>query len=204
MGCVYHPDRPKAAACSECRAELCNTCATRLENGRTLCHRCNVALSLQEVKTETAERKLDREARRLGLHRGWRPSYIQVLLTVAVVLAVVLLGLQLYWHHPVSRPKISLDQNNPIQLLNDIRFALEQYVAAHDGTYPDTLYLLLPDFIADTRENRRIIRYLEYQLPEGDGYLLEIKERSPLPGKELVATRNGIQFPGIKLPEQGI
>ena len=46
-----------------------------------------------------------------------------------------------------------------------------------------------PVYLPDLDVNNKVLRYLEYNLDENNGYLLRIKEDSPLPGKNLVATK---------------
>jgi hypothetical protein len=202
MGCIYHPN--SEAYCSVCQAELCRTCALRLENGRSICHRCVVALSVHDVRVEAARRKLAEEAERLGLERKWRPTYSQILLSAAAVLIFLLFGLQLYWNRPVPRRQAILDPSSPIGLLTTLRFSLEHSAAVNNGRYPKSLYDLLPQFLTDTPENRRILRQFDYRLDERQGYLLQIKESAPFSGKELVATAAGIRLRSEELTGEGV
>lgn len=196
MGCVYHPHNDATESCEQCQADLCESCAVSLENGRTRCHRCMLALSLHDVKNETTRRREEEKAQRLGLEKRWRPSYLQALFTVGAVLALLLVGLRVYWDQPVRRPLVVLDTNRPMRLLTQLQLAIAHYSAAHKDRYPDTLYDLFPDFLADTGQNRKVLRNFYYGLDVGNGYVLRIKENAPFPGKELVATANDITVLG--------
>jgi hypothetical protein len=196
MGCVYHPNNDAAKACEQCQADLCESCAISLDNGRIHCHRCMLALSLYDVKNESTKLREQEKTKRLGLEKRWRPSYLQALLTVGGVLALLLVGLQIHWNQPVHRPRVVLDTNHPMRLLSQLQLAIAQYSAAHKDRYPDSLYDLLPDFLADTGQNRKVLRNSSYGLDERNGYVLRIKSNAPFPGKELVATANDITVSG--------
>ncbi len=196
MRCVYHPHNDAAKSCEHCQADLCESCAVSLDNGRIHCHRCMLALSLYDVKNETTKRREQEKAQRLGLKKRWRPSYLQALLTVGGVLALVLVGLRIHWDQPVHRPRVVLDTNHPMRLLSQLQLAIARYSAAHKDRYPDSLYDLLPDFLADTGQNRRVLRNSYYGLDVRDGYVLRIRSNAPFPGKELVATANDITVSG--------
>ena len=193
MGCIYHPDYDATEFCEQCRSDLCSNCVVHMEDGRTICHRCMLALSLHEVKSETARLKQAKQARRLGLEKGWRPSYLQVLLMVGGVLATLFVGLSFYWGQPVQRPQVVLDPAKPMSLLTELQYALARYGAAHQDHYPDSLYDLLPDFLADTEQNRKVLSNLIYGLDRREGYVLRMKENAPFPGKELVTTTKSIR-----------
>ena len=203
MGCVYHPSRVTVETCEQCEADLCGSCAIHLRNGRILCNRCMVGLSVVDVKVEAARRKLKQEARQLGLDKRWRPTYIQVVLTVGAVLAVFIVGLGFYWSQPEQPRQLILNPDDPMSVLGELQIALDHYALAHRGRYPISLFLLVPDYLADTGQNRRVLRYLVYRLDVSEGFVLRIKENAPLTGKELVATANGIRLSGIELQRRG-
>jgi len=199
MGCVYHPNHDATKLCDQCQADLCDSCAFSLESGHTLCHRCMLALSLKDVKSEATRRKQAEEAQQLGLKKRYRPGYLHILLAVGAMLALLFVGLRFYWGLPVQRPQIVLDATSPMRLLTKLQFALSQCATAHQDRYPDSFYDLLPDFLADTAQNRRVLRNLLYRLDARQGYVLSINKNAPFPGKELVATAEDIRFAGEEL-----
>jgi hypothetical protein len=73
---------------------------------------------------------------------------------------------------------------------------LARYSAVHKDSYPDSLFDLLPDFLADIGQNRKVLRNLVYRLDAQEGYVLRIKENAPFSGKELVATTKDIRVAG--------
>jgi hypothetical protein len=196
MGCIYHPDRPKTARCYKCRADLCATCAIQLKGGRVICHRCLVAVSLQEVKSETDQRRPSQPVGRFSPRRLWPPTRSQVLLLSAGVLVLVMLGLQLVWNASLPYRRISLDPERPVQVLMNLQFALERYAVAHADQYPETLPQLIPLYIPDTPENRRALRVADYLVDQQSGYRLQIKGQSPLAAKGLMVTRDRFYLPG--------
>ena len=198
MGCVYHPDREATKYCDQCEADLCESCSVRLEDGRTFCNRCMVAFSVNDVTAEEAKRKLAGEARRLGLDKKWRPNYIQVVLMIGALLAMALIGLRIYWSHPVPHRKAILNPANPMRLFANLQTALEHYAITNGGSYPDKLFELLPKYIDNVAKNRRVLRQLHYELDLREGYVLKIKDKAPLPGKELVVTAKGVRPSGVK------
>ena len=88
MGCVYHPEVDSVAYCDQCEAELCEGCTLRVEDGRAVCHRCMLALSLNDVKSEATMREQEEEDRRVGLQKKWRPTYIASVLAIGLVLVL--------------------------------------------------------------------------------------------------------------------
>ena len=70
--------------------------------------------------------------------------------------------------------------------------ALEEYAAVHNESYPESLHALLPEFLADTVENRSVLKYLIYNLDERDGYRVRFKRGGPMSAEELVATSGDI------------
>jgi hypothetical protein len=193
MGCVYHPNYDATKLCDQCQADLCDNCAFSLENGHTLCHRCMLALSLQDVKSEATRRKQAEEAQQLGLKKRYRPGYLHVLLAMGATLALLFVGLRFLWDQPVQRPQVVLDSSSPMVVLTKLQFALAQYATAHQDRYPDSLYDLLPDFLADTVQNRSLLRNFVYGLDARRGYVLRINKFAPFPGKELVVTAEDIR-----------
>ena len=192
MGCAYHPDRDSAAYCDQCEAELCEGCTLRVEDGRTVCHRCMLTLSLNDVKSETTMREQEEEDRRVGLHKKWRPTYIESVLTIGLVLVLGLVGLRFYWERTELKSAITLDVTDPVELLAEFQEILGHYSVANGNRYPDTLHDLLPRYLNDAAENLRVLRYLEYNLYEREGYLLRLKPGSPISGENLIATAQDI------------
>ena len=192
MSCVYHPDRDSHAVCDHCDADLCESCTISVEAGGTVCHRCMLALSLQDVKSETTLKEQEEEDRLVGLQEGWRPTYIQSVLAVAAVIILILLALRFYWSQTEHRPQIVLDISSQVELIAGLQEVLEHYSLAHGDRYPDNLYELIPVYLPDLGGNRGALRHIDYNLDESRGYLLRIKSDSPLSGKNLVATPQNI------------
>ena len=192
MGCVYHPDRDSVAYCDQCEAELCESCTLRVEDGRSVCHRCMLALSLNDVKSETTIREQEEEDLRVGLHKKWRPTYIESVLTIGLVLVLGLVGLRFYWDRTELKSAITLDVTDPVELLAEFQSTLAHYSVANGNRYPDSLHELLPSYLNDAAENRRVLRYLDYNLNEREGYLLRIKPESAISGENLIATAEDI------------
>lgn len=198
MACLYHPDRPKTARCYKCRADLCVTCAIELKAGRIICHRCLVAVSLQEVEGETDQRRPSQRVGRFSLRRLWPPTPRQALLLSAGVLVLVLLGLQLAWNASLRHRHISLDPERPVQVLVNLQFALERYAVGHGDQYPETLLQLLPLYIPDTSENRRALKVVDYRVDQRSGYQLQVKGQTPPSAQGLMVTRDRVYLPGLK------
>jgi len=192
MGCVYHPDRDSVANCDHCEAELCESCTLRVEDGHSVCHRCLLAISLNDVKSETTIREQEEEDLRVGLHKKWRPTYIESVLTIGLVLVLGLVGLRFYWDRTELKSAITLDVTDPVELLAAFQSTLAHYSVANGNRYPDSLHELLPSYLNDAAENRRVLRYLDYNLNEREGYLLRIKPESAISGENLIATAEDI------------
>jgi len=192
MACVYHPDRDSVAYCDHCEAELCESCTLHVEDGRSACHRCMLALSLSDVKSETTMREQEEEDQRVGLHKKWRPTYIESVLIIGLVLVLGLVGLRFYWDRTELKPAITLDVTDPVELLAEVQTILAHYSVANGNRYPDSLHELLPSYLNDAAENRRVLRYLDYNLNVREGYLLRIKPESPISGENLIATAQDI------------
>jgi hypothetical protein len=151
-----------------------------------------LALSLNDVKSEATMREQEEEDRRVGLHKKWRPTYIESVLMIGLLLVLVLVGLRFYWDRTELRPAITLDVNNPVELLAEFQAILARYSVANGNRYPDSLHELLPRYLNDAAENIRVLRYLEYNLNERQGYLLRFKPGSPISGENLIATAEDI------------
>ncbi len=192
MGCVYHPDRDSVAYCDHCEAELCESCTLRVEDSRSVCHRCMLALSLNDVKSETTVREQEEEDLRVGLHKKWRPTYIESVLTIGLVLVLGLVGLRFYWDRTELKSAITLDVTDPVELLAEFQAILAHYSVAYGNRYPDSLHELLPRYLNDAAENRKVLRHLDYDLNEREGYLLRIKPESAISGENLIATAQDI------------
>lgn len=192
MGCVYHPDRDSVAYCDHCEAELCESCTLHVEDGRSACHRCMLALSLSDVKSETTMREQEEEDQHVGLHKKWRPTYIESVLIIGLVLVLGLVGLRFYWDRTELKSAITLDVTDPVELLAEVQTILAHYSVANGNRYPDSLHELLPSYLNDAAENRRVLRYLDYNLNVREGYLLRIKPESPISGENLIATAQDI------------
>lgn len=192
MSCVYHPDRDSVAYCDHCEAELCESCTLRVEDGRTACHRCMLALSLNDVKSETTMHEQEEEDQRVGLHKEWRPNYIQSVLAIGLVLVLGFVGLRFYWDRTELKSAITLDVTDPVELLAEFQAILAHYSVANGNRHPDSLLELMPRYLTDAAENRRVLRHLDYNLNEREGYLLRIKPGSPISGENLIATAQDI------------
>lgn len=192
MSCVFHPDRDSVAHCDQCDADLCEDCTLRVEDGHTVCHRCMLALSLNDVKSETSMREQEEEDRRVGLHKKWRPTYIELVLTIGLVLVLILVGLRFYWDQTELRSAITVDVTDPVELLAEFQELLARYAVANGNRYPDSLHELLPRYLNDAAANLRVLRYLDYNLNEREGYLLRLRPGSPVSGENLIATAEDI------------
>ncbi|MFC1532526.1 hypothetical protein ACFL7M_04045 [Thermodesulfobacteriota bacterium] len=111
---------------------------------------------------------------------------------------VLLFGLRIYWSKPIKRPQTNLNADNQIRLLTNLQFSLERYATAHGDRYPENLYDLLPDFLAETEQNRYVLSMLDYELDQPEGYMLKIKKNAPFSGKKLVATAEEIRFAEVE------
>jgi len=192
MGCIYHPEQENIAFCHLCEADLCESCAIRVEDGRTFCHRCMLAVSLEDVKTETSLKEEEEEDRRVGVKDKQRFTYIQSVLVVGAVLILILTALRLHWSQTEFRPQTVLPATASVELLAALQQALAHYAAEHGNRYPDGIYELTPDYLANVAENRRILGYISYERDESEGYRLQIKPGSLLSDETLVATALGI------------
>jgi len=188
MSCVYHPDRESMAFCDHCEAALCESCAIRIKDHRSLCHRCMLALSLDDVESETASRKEEEEDRRVGVQKKWRPTYIHLVLAFGLASLLILLALRFYCSQTETRPQVILDISAPVEVLAALQETLTNYAVDHANRYPDGLYELIPAYLPDLGVNNTALRYLEYNLDEKSGYFLQIKADSPLSGENLLAT----------------
>jgi hypothetical protein len=151
-----------------------------------------LALSLNDVKSETTIREQEEEDLRVGLHKKWRPTYIESVLTIGLVLVLGLVGLRFYWDRTELKSAITLDVTDPVELLAEFQAILAHYSVANGNRYPDSLHELLPSYLNDAAENRRVLRYLDYNLNEREGYLLRIKPESSISGENLIATAQDI------------
>jgi hypothetical protein len=147
-----------------------------------------LAVSLEDVKSETTLKEQEEEDRRVGLQKKWRPTYINLVLAVGLAGILILLALRLYWSQTETRPQIILDISAPVELLAALQGALAHYSVDHGNSYPDSLYELIPVYLPDLGGNKTVLRHLEYNLAENKGYLLRIKSDSPLSGENLLAT----------------
>jgi len=148
-----------------------------------------LAVSLEDVKSETTLREQEEEDRRAGIQKKWRPTYLNLVLAVGLAGILILLALKVYWSQTELRPQVILDTSSPVELLAALQGTLAHYAVDHGNRYPDSLYELIPVYLPDLRGNRAALRYLVYSLDEKSGYLLQIKADSPLPGKNLLATK---------------
>ena len=163
-----------------------------------ICHRCLVAVSLQEVRSETDQRRPGQPAGRFSLRRLWPPTSRQALLLAVGVLVLALLGLQLAWKASLLHRRISLDPERPVQVLVNLQFALERYAVGHGDQYPEMLLQLLPLYIPDTSENRRALKVVDYRVDQRSGYRLQVKGETPSSAPGLMATRDRFYLPGLK------
>jgi hypothetical protein len=170
-----------------------------LKRGRMICHRCLVAVSLKDVKGETDPRRPARPPRRFSISRLWPPSYLQAVLLSGALAVLVLLGLQLFWGQSLPRRQIVLHPGRPVQVLTDLQFALEQYAAAHGDRYPETLFQLIPLYLADVSETRGSLRALDYRLDQSTGYRLRFKGQTN-PTEDVEVTRDKLHLPGFTSP----
>jgi hypothetical protein len=151
-----------------------------------------LALSLNDVKSETTMREQEEEDLRVGLHKKWRPTYIESVLAIGLVLVLGLVGLRFYWDRTELKSAITLDATDPVELLAEFQAILGHYSVANGNRYPDSLHELLPRYLNDAAENLRVLRYLDYNLNEREGYLLRVKPGSPISGENLIATAQDI------------
>jgi hypothetical protein len=113
-----------------------------------------LALSLNDVNSETTMREQEEEDRRVGLHKKWRPNYIQSVLAIGLVLALGLVGLRFYWDRTDLRSAITLNVTDPVELLAEFQAILGHYSIANGNRYPDSLYELLPRYLNDAAEKK--------------------------------------------------
>jgi len=107
-------------------------------------------------------------------------------------LVLGLVGLRFYWDRTELKSAITLDVTDPVELLAEFQAILGDYSVANGNRYPDSLYELLPSYLIDATENRRVLLHLDYNLNEREGYLLRIKPGSPISGENLIATPQDI------------
>jgi len=170
----------------------------QVKGGRMICHRCLVAVSLQEVRGETEQRHPSRPVGRFSLRRLWPPTPRPALLLSGGVLALVLLGLHFAWNTSLPLRQISLDPDRPAEALMNLQFALERYAVGHSDQYPEALVQLFPRYIPDTSENRRALRVVDYRVDRTSGYRLQIKGQTPPSPESLVVTRDRFYLPGVE------
>jgi hypothetical protein len=123
-----------------------------------------------------------------------RSTYLRFFVPIAAAVLLMLLGVQflVLEGKPPPRPPITLKASSPTELLTDVQTALEEYAAVHNESYPESLYDLLPEFLADTGDNRTVLNCLTYDLDERDGFRIRIKRGGSIVGEDLVATSGDI------------
>ena len=163
-----------------------------------ICHRCLLAISLQDVKRETEPRRPTQPPDRLSLRRLWPPSTLHLILMVGGVVVLILLGLRIVWNPSLARRQIALDAERPVQVLMNLQFALEQYAVGHADQYPETLFQLLPIYLGDTPENRRALKVVDYRADERIGYKLQLKGQTSSSAQGLLLTRDRFHLPGFE------
>jgi hypothetical protein len=151
-----------------------------------------LALSIEHVKSETSILIQAEEDEVVGLKREWHPTYIHKIVIIGALLVLVLGGLWFHWSQTEQPPQITVESSDPVEVLAGVQAALERYAVSHSNRYPDSLYDLMPGFLAVSWENQRVLRYLEYDLDEREGYRLRIQADSGLPGADLIANSQGI------------
>jgi hypothetical protein len=151
-----------------------------------------LALSLNDVNSETTMRVQEEVDRRVGLHKDWHTNYIQSVLAIGLVLVLGLVGLRFYWDRTELKSAITLDVTDPVELLAEFQAVLARYSVVNGNRYPDSLPELMPRYLTDAAENLTVLRHLDYNLNEREGYLLRIKPGSPISGENLTATAQDI------------
>jgi len=149
---------------------------------------------LPDRRTDTGEYQRYLESQLYDPVKPERSRYLRAFVPMAAAVLLMLLGVQflVLEGKPLPRPPVTLKASNPTELLTNVQTALEEYAAAHNESYPENLYDLLPEFLADTAENRNVLNYLVYKLVERDGYRVRIERGGPIAGDELVATSGDI------------
>jgi predicted negative regulator of RcsB-dependent stress response len=89
-----------------------------------------LALSLSDVKSETTMREQEEEDQHVGLHKKWRPTYIESVLAIGLVLVLGLVGLRFYWDRTELKSAITLDVTDPVELLAEFQAILAHLTAS--------------------------------------------------------------------------
>lgn len=148
----------------------------------------------QDSRAHPSEFQKALEASQRGFDTSWLSTYLLVFLPITAILMLGIVGFRLFGikDTPTARPPIVIDASDSLEVFMSLQTALEKYSISHQDSYPERLHDLIPAHLADSVDNRRLLRNLVYNLDDREGYRIRIKKGGSIPEKDLVATANDI------------
>jgi hypothetical protein len=90
-----------------------------------------LAVSLEEVKSETSMKKEAEEDRRVGVKETKRFTYVQWVCMVGALIILILTALRFHWSETEFRPRTVLDVTESVDLMAALQQGLAHYPAEH-------------------------------------------------------------------------
>ena len=194
MKCTYHPEVDATERCSLCKKPLCNDCAIADGKNTFSCSRCVAMKAAQEVVHGTEQRLEERkEKREVQKAKRKRSPYLMIFLPISSALALLLLGLNLYFRSTIPLLEESSQPEHPVVTIMIVDQAIQDYSKDHRGEFPASLYALLGKYLPPEEITQRDLDNFKYNRTSSYSYKLEPKETGGEDISDLVFTEAGLE-----------
>jgi hypothetical protein len=201
--CLNHPNRDAIGQCAGCKIPICEVCNVSEVDGLIMCEACAMLSTFTEMterKREIDEKRISREFEETGKRQERRTK---ILLT-AVVLTILIAVIQIIWYLNLIKPVAEqLDPSDEyISSTMHINDAIVKYRKDNDGKVPDSLEILMGEYLPETDTWKKVLWEYSYKKLAADKYELAppAAEDSNLP--DISITDEGIRVFGMEyVPE---
>jgi hypothetical protein len=148
MKCSTHPKEDAIAICARCKKLLCDICAVPQRDGSSLCDKCAIYSTLEQMGQRVEEKQATKEQKK-ELEKDKKKKRVIVRNLIIICVGVLIAAAELFLYFQISKP--DAEEFNPsddqVTMTMIIDQAIQDYKNKNGGILPFKLTDLLGTYL---------------------------------------------------------
>ena len=197
MKCSAHPKEDAIAICAKCKKFLCTICAVPQKDGSSLCDKCAMLATLEQMGERFEEKRATKEQKR-EFKKVKKKKRFVVRNLIIICVGIVIAAVELFYYFQISKPEAEefIPSEDPATMTMIIDQAIQDYKNGNGGILPFKLTDLLGTYLPADKVGPNGLANFTYIRSSPTTYELRPKsfkaENRPIP--EFFFTDEGLEI----------
>ena len=197
MKCTTHPKEDAIAICARCKKFLCTICEVPQRDGSSLCDKCAMLSTLQQMSERVEENQATKE-RQKELEKIKKKKRFIVRNLIIICVGMVIGAVELFYYFQISKPDAEefIPSQDHVTMTMIIDQAIQDYKRNNGGILPFKLTDLLGTYLSADKIGPNDLANFTYIRNSPTSYELRPKtlhtDTRPMP--EFLFTDEGIEI----------